>query len=270
VSELIFPVPAAVTLEWLGFPESDWEAFSHAFHDAAAYPHDTPEYRAAAAATVDVMRRVTEEVEARGSEDRGDGLSAIVHAEIEGERITTEMAERLVFMTIGGGVDTTSALTSAALLHLHQHPEDRARLLADPDVWDPATEEFLRVYPPARTHARTIAKDTEFAGCPMRAGDRVLLSEIASGRDPEAFPDADRFVIDRFPNRHLSFGAGIHRCPGSHLARITFGETMREVLERMPDYRIVDAEVVEYPNWSMIGGWAKLPAEFTPGPRLGD
>jgi cytochrome P450 len=270
VSELIFPVPAAVTLEWLGFPEADWASFSHAFHDAAAFPHDSPEYRAAAAATVDVMRRVTEEIEDRWSDGRGDGLSAIAQAEIDGERITREMAERLTFMTIGGGVDTTSALASAALLHLHQHPADRARLLADPEVWDPATEEFLRVYPPARTHARTLTRDTELAGCPMHAGDRVLLSEIASGRDPEAFPDADTFVIDRFPNRHLSFGAGIHRCPGSHLARITFGEIMHEVLERIPDYRIVDDEVVEYPNWSMIGGWAKLPAEFTPGPRLGD
>lgn len=266
VGELIFPVPAAVTLEWLGFPETDWAAFSHAFHDAAAYPHGSPEYAAAARATVGVLARVTEEVETRWDADRGDGLSTIAHAEIDGARISRAMAERLVFMTIGGGVDTTSALASAALLHLHRFPDDRARLLTEPDLWDAATEEFLRVYPPARTHARTVARDTEFAGCPMRAGDRVLLSEIASGRDPEAFPDADRFVIDRFPNRHLSFGAGIHRCPGSHLARITFTELMSEVLERIPDYRILDDEVVEYPNWSMIGGWAALPAEFTPGP----
>lgn len=269
VDQLIFPVPAAVTLEWLGFPESDWDLFTHAFHDAAAYPHGSAEYRAAAAATGHVLRRVAEEVDARRTTPRHDGLSTIVHAEVEGEPIPQETAEQLVFMTIGGGLDTTSALASAALLHLHRHPEDRARLLAEPDLWDPATEEFLRVYPPARTHARTVTRDVEFAGCPMRAGDRVLLSEVASGRDPSAFPDADRFVIDRFPNRHLSFGAGIHRCPGSHLARITFREMMLEVLERVPDYRIVDDEVVEYPNWSMIGGWAKLPAEFTPGPRLG-
>jgi cytochrome P450 len=270
VSQLIFPVPAAVTLEWLGFPESDWALFSHAFHDAAAFPHGSPEYRAATKATGEVLRRVAEEVGERIATPRDDGLSTIVHAEIEGAPISRDMAEKVVFMTIGGGVDTTSALASAALLHLHRHPDDRARLLSEPDLWDPATEEFLRVYPPARTHARTVTRDVEFGGCPMRAGDRVLLSEIAAGRDPDAFPDADRFVIDRFPNRHLSFGAGIHRCPGSHLARITFGELMHEVLERIPDYRIVDAEVVEYPNWSMIGGWARLPAEFTPGPRLGD
>jgi cytochrome P450 len=269
VTELIFPVPAAVTLEWLGFPQSDWDMMLHAFHDAAAYPHDSPEYRGAAAATVEVMHRIEAEVADRLASPRDDGISTIAHADVEGEPISQRMAELLVFMTIGGGLDTTSALASAALLHLHEHPEDRARLLAEPALMDSATEEFLRVYPPARTHARTVTRDTEFAGCPMKAGDRVLLSEVASGRDAAAFPDADRFVIDRFPNRHLSFGAGIHRCPGSHLARITFTELMWEVLERIPDYRIVDDEVVEYPNWSMIGGWAQLPAEFTPGSPLG-
>lgn len=269
VHELAFPVPAAVTLEWLGFPESDWLLMSAAFHDAAAYPHDTTEYHAAVKAARHVVTRIADEVADRAARPRDDGLTAIVHSEIDGGRISTELAEALVFMTIGGGVDTTSALASAALLHLHRHPDDRARLLAEPDLMDPATEEFLRVYPPARTHARTVTHDAEFGGCPMRAGDRVLLSEVAAGRDPAAFPDADRFVVDRFPNRHLAFGAGIHRCPGSHLARITFTELLGEVLERIPDYRIVDADVVEYPNWSMIGGWARLPAEFTPGARRG-
>jgi cytochrome P450 len=102
----------------------------------------------------------------------------------------------------------------------------------------------------------------------MRAGDRVLLSEFSSGRDDEAFVDAERFVIDRNPNRHLSFGVGLHRCVGSHLARIEFAEVLTAVLRRLPDYDIDPDAVVEYPNWSSIGGWARLPATFTPGPRL--
>ena len=269
VTGLAFPVPAAVTLEWLGFPEADWASMAQAFHDPSAHSAGTPEHSRAFEAFGQVTARVAEEVALRADAPRDDGLTAIVQSEIDGEQIPRELAQSLVFMTIGGGVDTTSALTAAALWHLHLHPEDRARLLADPELLDSATEEFLRFYPPARTHARTVAQDVEFAGCPMKAGDRVLLSETAAGRDAAAFPDADRFVIDRFPNRHLSFGAGIHRCPGSHLARLTFGEIMREVLARVPDYRIVDDEVVEYPNWSMIGGWANLPAVFTPGPRLG-
>jgi cytochrome P450 len=264
VTQFAFPVPAAVTLEWLGFPPSDWEMMSHAFHDPAAYPHGSPEQARAGEAFLAVLGRVKDEVAARVVRPRPDGLTAIVQSEIEGETISRELAEALVFMTIGGGVDTTSALASAALLHLHQHPGDRARLLADRELLEPAIEEFLRLYPPARTHARTVAKDVDFAGCPMRAGDRVLLSETAAARDPKVFEDPERFVIDRFPNRHLSFGAGIHRCPGSHLARIVFTEMMNEVLDRMPDYRIVDEEIVEYPNWASIGGWAQLPAIFTP------
>ncbi len=132
-----------------------------------------------------------------------------------------------------------------------------------------ATEEFLRFYPPARTHARTVTEDLEFEGCPMRAGDRVLLSEISSGRDASAFPDADAFVIDRNPNRHLSFGVGLHRCVGSHLARIEFIEVITQILQRLPDFEIDVDAVVEYPNWASVGGWAKLPATFTPGPRVG-
>jgi cytochrome P450 len=104
----------------------------------------------------------------------------------------------------------------------------------------------------------------------MRKGDRVLLSEISAGRDQEAFPDADAFVIDRNPNRHLSFGVGIHRCVGSHLARIEFAEVITQVLRRLPDFEIDTDAVVEYPNWASIGGWAKLPATFTPGPRAVD
>ena len=113
-----------------------------------------------------------------------------------------------------------------------------------------------------------MAADVEFEGCPMRKGDRVVLSEISAGRDDEAFPDADRFVIDRLPNRHVSFGMGIHRCPGSHLAvRIEFTEVLQAILTRMPDFEIELDEVIEYPNWSMIGGWGRMPAVFTPGPR---
>jgi len=267
VDDLAFPVPAAVTLEWLGFPESDWRMISGAFHDVAAYARGTPEFRSAQMAFGNVMTRIREEMDAREREPRDDAMTAISYHEIDGSRVTRETAESIVFMTVGGGVDTTTALIGAALLHLAQYPGDRRRLLAEPGLLAVATEEFLRFYPPARTHARTVTHDVEFAGCAMRAGDRVLVSEFSSGRDEAAFPDADRFVIDRNPNRHLSFGVGIHRCVGSHLARIEFTEVITAVLTRLPDYEIDDSAVEEYPNWSSIGGWSTLPATFTPGPR---
>jgi cytochrome P450 len=266
--ELTVPVPGAVTLEWLGFAEADWGPIAHAFHNVAAYTRGTPEHAAAQREFGGVMACIHEEVGLRDDEPRDDAMSRIVHHDLDGERLPRETAESIVFMTVGGGVDTTTALTGAALLHLSKFTDDRQRLVDEPDALVMATEEFLRYYPPARTHARTVTEDIDFAGCPMRKGDRVLLSEVSSGRDEAAFPDADQFVIDRNPNRHLSFGVGLHRCVGSHLARIEFAEMITAILTRLPDFHIDETAVVEYPNWGTIGGWAKLPATFTPGRRV--
>jgi cytochrome P450 len=267
VHDLACPVPAAVTLEWLGFPPSDWDAIAAAFHDTAAYSKGSPEFARASAAFGPVLARIREEVDDRRREPRDDAITAIAHHEIDGEQIPRDVAESIVFMTVGGGVDTTTSLIGAALLHLCTFPDDRRRLLDNRDLVATATEEFLRFYPPARTHARTVTADIEFAGCPMRKGDRIVLSEISAGHDEAAFPDAAQFVVDRLPNRHLSFGMGIHRCPGAHLARIEFTEILDAILTRMPDFEIDLDAVVEYPNWSVIGGWGRMPAVFTPGPR---
>jgi cytochrome P450 len=266
-SELTCAVPAAVTLELLGFPRSDWDRIARAFHGTAAFERGSPEFAAAAADVGWVSGRVAEEMAERRRAPRDDAMSFIAAYEHDGEPIDPDDAEAVVLLTIGGGVDTTTSVSSAALLHLARHPEDRRRLLDDPALLDAAIEEFLRVYPPARTHARTAVRDAELGGCPIVAGDRVLLSEVSANHDERAFADADRFVIDRFPNRHVAFGLGIHRCPGSHLARAQFKVMLQQVLERMPDYAVRPDDVVEYTNWSAIGGWARLPATFTPGPR---
>jgi cytochrome P450 len=197
-------------------------------------------------------------------------MSFISAQQIDGAPIPTEVAEALVFLTIGGGVDTTTSVASAAFVHLGRHPEHRRALIEQPELLDSAAEEFLRMYPPARTHARTVAQETVLGGCAMSKGDRILLSEVSANHDASAFPDAQQFVIDRFPNRHLAFGLGIHRCPGSHLARAQFKEILRQVLRRMPDFVIRHEDVVEYPNWASIGGWSGIPAVFSPGPRVLD
>ncbi len=260
-------VPAAVTLELLGFPEEDWDRIAAAFHGAASFDRSTPEFAEAARDLHWVSARAGEELAARRAQPGEDALSLIAFHDVDGRPITPEEAEALVLLVVGGGVDTTTSVTCAAFVHLARHPEDRARLVAEPELLASATEEFLRVYPPARTHARIVATDAEFAGCQLEKGDRVLLSEVAANLDATAFPEAERFVIDRFPNRHVSFGLGIHRCPGSHLARAQFKEILGQVLGRMGDYEVDLGGIVEYPNWSAIGGWARIPATFTPGPR---
>lgn len=211
-----------------------------------------------------MLSRIAEELRDRIECPRDDALTAIAHHEVDGERLPEDIAQSITFLTTVGGIDTTTSFTGAALLHLAQHPADRERLINEPDLLPLATEEFLRFYPPARAHKRIVAVDTEFGGVEMKQGDAVLLSEAAAGRDDAEFANADEFVIDRNPNRHVSFGVGIHRCPGSHLARIVFSEMITAVLRRMPDYEIALDDVVEYPDWAMVGGWQRIPATFTP------
>ncbi len=266
--DLTCRVPESVALELLGFDQAHWQRISGAFHKMASYPHGTPEFNGALDDLFWVAELAHDELQARLVAPRDDAMSAIAHHQIDGERIPIEAAEAVTILTVGGGVDTSTSVSSAALIHLSRHPGDRRRLIDDPALIDSAVEEFLRVYPPARSHARTVARDVELGGCLMRKGDRVLLSEVSACHDESAFPNASEFVIDRFPNRHVAFGMGIHRCPGSHLARLELREIISQVLARMPDYQVDDDGVREYPNWSMIGGWGRIPATFTPGPRV--
>ena len=196
-------------------------------------------------------------------------MSAITHHEIDGERIPREIAESIVFMTVGGGVDTTTALIGAALLHLSQVPDDRQRLLDDPDLLvdrDRGVPPLLSAGAHARPHRHRglrVRRVPDAQGRP-RAAQRDLV-RARRGRVPRCRhvrrSTATRTVTCR--SAWASTGAS-----GSHLARIEFAEVITQILERLPDFEIDVDAVVEYPNWASVGGWAKLPATFTPGPRI--
>jgi cytochrome P450 len=101
----------------------------------------------------------------------------------------------------------------------------------------------------------------------MRRGDRVLASEGSACHDEDRFDSPAEVLLDRFPNRHLAFGLGPHRCPGMHLARLEFKVMLRRLLERIPDYHIDETRVSGYTNQSSMAGWTTMPATFTPAPR---
>lgn len=107
------------------------------------------------------------------------------------------------------------------------------------------------------------------AGTQLKEGDRLWLSWAMANRDPEVFPTPEEVVLDRKGNRHFSFGLGIHRCIGSNVARTVFKAMIVAVLDRMPDFRCDPAGTVHYDTIGVIQGMRKLPATFTPGPRLG-
>jgi len=169
---------------------------------------------------------------------------------------------------ITGGVDTTTALTTHALVYLNEHPEDYRRLQEDPTLLPVAREEFVRFFTPIHGLARNVSRDVEMDGAKMEKGDRVYLAWSAANRDPEVFTDPETVDIARFPNRHIAFGAGMHRCIGSFMARVMFEEMMHVVMARIPDYRTHPDRARRYTSVGTINGWVDMPTSFTPGPKI--
>jgi cytochrome P450 len=198
-------------------------------------------------------------------------INALAQAEINGKTPPDMELLGVVGLLIGGGFDTTTALTAHALEWLSEHPDERARLSAERDaLLDSATEEFLRFYTPAPGDGRTISADCEIAGTRFKEGERLWLSWAMSNRDPSVFENPNEIELARTGNRHHSFGLGIHRCIGSNLARMVFKRMLVAVLDRMPDFHCDPATAVHYQTIGVIQGMRHLPATFTPGPHLGD
>jgi cytochrome P450 len=150
------------------------------------------------------------------------------------------------------GIDTTWSAIGSSLWHLAGHPEHCEQLRANPDLWPTAVEELLRAYSPV-TMARIVDRDTEFQGCPMKAGDRILMAFPAANRDPRQFEHPDEVILDREHNRHVAFGSGIHRCAGSNLARLELRVALQVWLERIPKFSLVDPAAVTWAGGQVHG-----------------
>ncbi len=264
------PVPTKIVGEWIGFPEEDWEAIAGPVHDIFSAAPGSERGRRGGMALGWLDGRIRELLAARRVEPAGDVLSYLV-AQVgpNGEPFDDDDLVSVTFLLIAGGVDTTTSLTGSTLVYLSAHPDDRDRLIREPELIDVATEEFLRKFAPSQSMARTVMADTEIGGCPVAAGERVLIPWAAANHDPAMYPDPDRVVLDRQPRSHLSFGIGSHRCAGAHLARAMFKAMLTEVLTRIPDYEVVLDGLEKNESVGNQSGWDAVPVRFTPAPRLG-
>jgi cytochrome P450 len=193
------------------------------------------------------------QVEDRKAHPRADDLiTELLNAEVDGERVPEEYVLGVCNLMLVAGIDTTWSAIGASLWHLAQHPEHRAQLRDQPELWPSAVEELLRAYSPV-TMARIVGHDTEFQGCPMHTGDRVLMAFPAANRDPAMFEQPDDVILDRAPNRHVAFGAGIHRCAGSNLARLELRVALQTWLARIPDFALEDPEAVTWAGGQVRG-----------------
>jgi cytochrome P450 len=251
-------VPVAVTAWLLGLPESDADRFRAWIHDAIEN-HSEPEV--ANAAIREVLAYLREQLTYRRDRPGDDLVSLLVDAEIDGAPLDDRTKAAMLFVLLVGGIDTTWTVLGASLWHLATHPEDQAQLREEPELLDTALEEFLRFYAPVEI-GRIASRDTTLGGCPVAEGDSVWLSFPAANRDPAAFPDADRFVLDRQPNRHIAFGVGIHHCLGKHLARMELKAAIGTWLSRLPPFRVREGATVEWTTGGIVRGPRVIPVEF--------
>jgi cytochrome P450 len=197
-------------------------------------------------------------------------INALIELRINGEPAPDMEILGMLTLLIGGGFDTTTALTAHSLEWLGQNPDQRQRLIDERDtLLDSATEEFLRFYTPAPGDGRTFTEDVEINGTRFKEGERLYISWAMANRDPAVFAEPNKIVLDRKGNRHFGFGLGIHRCIGSNLGRTVFKSMLNAVLDRMPDYRCDPEGTVHYETIGVIQGMRHLPATFTPGRPLG-
>jgi cytochrome P450 len=202
----------------------------------------------------------TEQVADRRANPRDDMITALLRSEVDGEPVGEKEVVGTLNLLLIAGIDTTWSSIGSALWHLATHPEDRRRLVEEPELIPVAVEELLRAYSPV-TMARVVTEDTEFHGCPMHKGDRLLMNFPAANRDPEVFERPDEVIIDRERNRHIAFGAGIHRCAGSNLARLEMVIAIEEWLKAIPEFELTDPTAVTWAG-GQVRGPRTLPMRF--------
>ncbi len=181
-----------------------------------------------------------------------DLITELMNSEVEGKKVPIEYVLGVCNLMLVAGVDTTWSAIGSTLWHMAQHAEHRKQLRDNPDLWPTAIEELLRVYAPV-TMARIVDHDVEYNGCPMKAGDRVLMPFPAANRDPRVFENPDEVILDREHNRHVAFGSGIHRCAGSNLARLEVRVALQTWLERIPEFELVDPSSVTWAGGQVHG-----------------
>ncbi|WP_327583655.1 cytochrome P450 [Nonomuraea sp. NBC_00507] len=176
---------------------------------------------------------------------RDDLTTYLINAELHGQKLDPMHVVGTMMLLLIAGIDTTWSAIGASLWHLAKTPADRERLVAEPGLLPTAIEEFLRAYAPV-TMARLVKQDMHWNGVDMKADDWILLSFPAANRDLAQFERADEVLIDRELNRHAAFGLGIHRCVGSHLARLELRVALEVWLERIPAFDLADPAAVTW------------------------
>ncbi len=243
-------IPIRVIADMLGFPSEDGPRFREFVENALEGVNRPPEERIARMSKL--FDYLLTQVHDHLDNPRDDLTTYLINAELYGHKLEASHVVGTMALVLIAGIDTTWSAIGASLWHLARTPTDRERLIANPGMLATAMEEFLRAYAPV-TMARLVKDDMHWHGVDMKADDWILLSFPAANRDPAQFGRADEIVIDREVNRHAAFGLGIHRCVGSHLARMELRVALEVWLDRIPDFSLADPATVTWSTGQIRG-----------------
>jgi cytochrome P450 len=243
------PFPTAIFVSLLGLPHEEAPQFLewnwtmlHAYHDPVARQ----------AAGADVAAYLGGVVDERARSPRDDLISHMLAAEVHGRSLTRDEVVNMCFLLFLAGLDTVTAALGFCILHLARSTAARRALVADPSLVPAAIEELLRAYPIVQA-TRTVVADIDLGGVAMRTGDRVLVGTTLASRDPRAHPSSTVVDFDRPSKRNLAFGAGPHRCLGSHLARHELIAAIHALHARVADYRLAGGAELRFWGGGVLG-----------------
>jgi cytochrome P450 len=238
------PLPVYVMLHFLGLPREDGRMIDNLvveLHTEVA----TGRITGGAKRLTEYAERVVDRREQSGGGPEDDFVATVLEGEIDGRPLTRDEKVNMVRQVLIGAFDTTSLTLSSGVWWLARHPEDAQRLRENPILMNTASEEIVRFASASTYLSRTLTQNFELGGTPLKQGERVLLCFGAANRDPSVFPDPDRIVLDRNPVNHLGFGLGLHRCVGSHLAKLQLRVALQELLNRYRELRLDPEGTIE-------------------------
>jgi pimeloyl-[acyl-carrier protein] synthase len=263
VADLAYPLPVTVIAELLGVPRGDraqLKRWSATIMEFQAVPLPTAEsILRSQTGIVDMRSYLRELVRERASQPREDLISELVALEIEGDRLAEDELLSTCLTLLVAGHETTTNLIGSAIWLLLRHPDQRAKLRAEPSLMGSTIEEVLRFESPLHRVGRTALADTEVAGTKIRKGETVFLLLASANRDPAQFAAPELFDVTRTPNKHIAFGYGIHFCLGAALARLEAPIALNAFFSRWPNARIRNEDLPWHSG--VMRGLKTLPIE---------
>jgi len=269
VEDIAAQVPVQMICEMIGLEKEQWPRMFEISNQLIG-SRDDPDYQLEEGqdqlAAMEIYALCDAVAADRRKHPRDDIMTALVNAEIDGERLD-DLDLNLFFVTlVVAGNETTRNLINHSMLALLDHPDQAQRLRDDPSLWDSAVEEMLRWGSSIHNFRRTATRDTELRGVPIKEGDKVVMYYASANRDEDVFDDPHRFDVGRTPNDHVTFGGGgVHYCLGASLARTEIRETMRQLVERIPDLQLAGPPKRLHSDF--VNGIKTMPVTFTPGKR---